>query len=214
MVSMQSPFENIFKLHGDKVPAVFKEQFLYTSDDPYLLVLEGEMLRVWHRPAWLKPLFWLMGKIGVFIPYTGENIPTRVEIRSGIDHMGQPFHSFNRHLDFPKPFSFNTVMLFDFASQELAERLGPKKMLLMTWKAEFSEPDRFSFQTKGVALQFGKKRVILPRWIWIWLGEVFFQQKALTNNTTRIKLLVKHPIFGAFFGYTGVFEVKKKTALR
>jgi hypothetical protein len=206
---MKSPFEHIFVQSRHEVPPVFQDQFLFSSDDPHLIILEGEMQHVWHRPKWLKPLFWLMGKLSIFIPYTGENIPTKVTIQSGKNNLGQPTHSFDRHLEFPNPYDFNTVMLFDPERDELAEKLGWKQILYMAWQGNLSKPDEFSFQTKSVALKFGDKKIWLPRWVWICLGEVLFTQKALSENTTSINLVVKHPLLGDFFGYQGIFEVKK-----
>jgi hypothetical protein len=71
-----------------------------------------------------------MGKLGIFIPYTGKNIPIKVTIQAGRNKLGQPTHKFDRHLGFPKPYDFNTVMLFDPVREELAEKLGWKHFII------------------------------------------------------------------------------------
>jgi hypothetical protein len=206
-----SPFTHIFEIDGVDIPDVFEAQFLHTPDDPYKLRMEGTMHKVWHNPAWLAPLFWLMGKFGLFIPYKGEDIPTTVEITPGHAEDNIPTHAFKRKIYFPKPYEFNTVMLYDPERRQLAEMLGPSYFLYMVWEAAFSPPDTFTFSTDAVALKFGKLKLWLPRWMWIWLGKVEFRQKShsMDDGLTSLDLVVKHPLFKDFFGYSGSFRAYK-----
>ena len=44
------------------------------------MTLEGVMHDVWHKPGWLGPVYWALGKLGVLVPYTGREVPTTVQI--------------------------------------------------------------------------------------------------------------------------------------
>lgn len=207
----RSPFTQIFKTDGADIPPAFRSQFLHTPDDPYKLRLEGTMHKVWHNPAWLGPLFWLMGKFGFFIPYKGEDIPAVVEITPGYIDGHIPTHAFNRQLHFPRPYAFNTVMLYDPGRGKVAEYLGPSGILYMVWDAAFSPPNTFTFSTDAVALRFDKLKLWLPRWMWMLLGKVEFRQTAdpTDSDLTSLDLVVKHPFFKDFFGYSGTFKINK-----
>src|SRR5262249_1264730 len=83
-----SLFDPIFAPFGDAVPPAFRDQFLLSPDDDHSIVLEG-MMEVWRRPAWIAPLFWLLGAAGILSGQTGRNIPTTVTIRAGRDADGE-----------------------------------------------------------------------------------------------------------------------------
>ena len=207
-----SPFTTIIGPHLDSVPQAFKDQFLYTPEDPYDLILEGVMEEIWHNPRWLRPLFWVMGKLGIFVPYTGRNVQATVTIQAGYDNEGNPYHTFNRHLKFPKPYNFNTIMAYDTKKDHLVEMLGPGGFLYMVWQADFTPQKEFTFKTQAVAIKIGKLKLWLPRWLWIWMGEVSFKQIAISDkdDTSQLEVAVKHPLFDNFFGYRGTFVVKNQ----
>ena len=165
------------------------------------------MEEVWHRPKWLAPLFWLMGKLGFFIPYVGKHIPARVTITAKQNADGQVLHIFNRHLSFPKPFSFNSTMLYDHKKDELAEMMGPSNLLYFTWVAAFEALNTFTFKSSKMAIQLLGFKIWLPRFLWMWLGEVDFRQTANPDDSTTIELAVRLPLFGDFFGYKGRYRV-------
>jgi hypothetical protein len=206
----KSPFEPIFASAQSQVPPAFRDQFLLSEDDPHTVLLAGRMKRVWHNPQWLGPLFWLIGKLGGFVPYQGEDIASSVRITAGTNAQGEPTHVFERHLEFRKPYDFNSVMLWDGKQDALADIIGLGGVLYFTYTSAFTPPDTFTFETKRMAIRLGNLKLWLPRWIWRpMFGKVYFHQKALSDTGFEMDLVIKHPLFGDFFGYEGVFEVKK-----
>lgn len=65
---IHSPLEPIFAGHH-AIPFAFAEQFLHGPHLPYGIKLVGVMHRIWHRPRFLTPLFYLLGKIGILVPF-------------------------------------------------------------------------------------------------------------------------------------------------
>src|SRR5215211_1083584 len=75
-----SPFEHIFAAYFEPLPAVLRDHYLISADTPYRVVLEGTMDRIWHRPAWLWPVFWLLIWIDLLFPETGTQIPATMTV--------------------------------------------------------------------------------------------------------------------------------------
>jgi hypothetical protein len=205
-----SPLEPIFAPHADQVPFAFREQFLHSADYPYGITLTGKMHSIWHKPRALHPLFWLLGNMGILVPYVGHDIPTTLVVEPGRDSAGQPYHSWKRTLGFEKPIYFNTTIVYDLRFKHVADLVGPKNILYMVWKAQFHPPATFTLDTAACALRFGRRKLWLPRPAWRWmLGVVRFIQRVddAQDDTMHIDLLISHPLFGEIFGYTGTFRV-------
>lgn len=58
---LNSPFEPVLGSEEIELPEVFQKQFLSAVDGNPEIILEGRMDKVWHRPAWLRPIFWSIG---------------------------------------------------------------------------------------------------------------------------------------------------------
>ncbi len=206
-MEQKSPFDKFFTPSIKQVPEVFRKQFLLTPENGNKIIFEGIMEEVWHKPKIFKPLFWLMGKLGFFIPYTGENIAARVEIIAEVDKNKQVVHKFKRNFFFPKPTSFNSIMFYDHEKEELAEMLGPFNILYFTWEAAYIAPNTFKFRSSKMAIQILGYKIWLPKFIWICFGFVEFNQFANEDGSTTIDMSVKLPILGDFFGYRGRFRI-------
>jgi hypothetical protein len=207
-----SPLEPVFAPYADQVPLAFREQFLYSADYPYGMTLDGEMHHIWHRPRWLMPLYWLLGKMGILVPHNADHIPTTLVVVPGIDANGLPFHKWCRTLQFKKPITFNTTIVYDPKLKEVVDLVGPKDILYMVWRARFHPPRTFTLDTEACALRFGQKHLWLPRWLWKFtLGTVRFIQEVdeAHDDTVHIDLLITQPLFGKIFGYTGTFRTTR-----
>jgi len=207
-----SPLEPIFAAHSGKVPFAFQEQFLHSPNNPYRIALEGTIHHAWHKPL-LHPLFWLLGKAGILIPKDGKDIKTVLEVVAGYYPNGEPYHQWNRTLYFQPPIHFNTVIVYDAQYRLVGDLVGPGNSIYLLWHAHFHPPTTFTLDTASCALQIGKQRLWMPRWLWpLLLGVVHFVQKIddVRQDTMRIDLLITHPIFGKIFGYDGTFHVTRK----
>ncbi len=78
----RSPLEPVFAGYTH-IPHAFAEQFFHGEDRPYGMTLEGVMHRIWHRPAVLGPVFRLLGKLGILVPYNAEDVSTSLVVQSG-----------------------------------------------------------------------------------------------------------------------------------
>lgn len=204
-----TPLIKVFEGYETVVPFAFKEQFLATPEREYDIVLEGKMHEIWHRPKWLKPLFILLGWLGILVPVTGKDVPARLGVVPGVSPDGEPFHEWNRTFDLPKPVHFNTTVVYDPKLKNIADLVGPGKSLHMVWDGVFSPPDKFTLDTISNAVRFGRRVFYLPKWLWALLfGRVKFVQRAhsLEGDKVDVDLRIIHPMFGEVFGYRGTFQ--------
>lgn len=214
---MNTPLASVFAGREAEMPLAFREQFLATPERPYDVVLEGVMHRIWYRPRWLKPLFFLLGRLGILVPLNGEGIPTRLEVVPGYLPNGEPFHEWNRTFDFEKPIFFNTRVVYDKRQNNLADLVGPDYRLHMVWEGRYRPPRTFTLETVTNGLRLGGRVFYLPKWIWLpLLGRVDFIQTARedTPDTVDVDLRILHPLFGEVFGYQGTFRTVQKPARR
>lgn len=206
---MNTPLAKVFAGHEETIPVAFKEQFLATPERDYDVVLEGVMHKIWHRPRWLKPLFYFLGKLGILVPKTGENIPARLEVLPGYLPDGAAYHEWNRTFAFEKPIRFFTRVVYDERQDNLADLVGPGYRLHMVWKGQYIPPRGFTLDTITNAVRIGNRVLYLPRWIWLpLLGRVQFMQTARADaeDTVDVDLRILHPLFGEVFGYQGTFR--------
>ncbi len=208
-MTFATPLQQVFEAYEHITPFAFKEQFLATPERPYNIVLEGVMHKIWHHPRWLKPLFYLLGKIGILVPQQGENIPAQLEVVPGYFANGQPYHEWNRTIAFAQPATFNTEVVYDERFENVADLVGNGRFLHMVWDAKFTPPHTFTLDTIANAIRLHNKLIYMPKWLWsLLLGSVKFIQHAYTDdpNKVDIDLRVVHPIFGEVFGYSGTFH--------
>jgi hypothetical protein len=206
---IRSPLEFVFAGH-ELIPFPFAEQFLHGEDLSFGMKLNGAMRRIWHRPAILNPLFWLLGKMGILVPHKAENVPTTLVVIPGQCTTYGVYHAWDRTLAFDKPIRFRTTIIYDRSIDKVVDLVGPKNFIYMVWDAKFHPPDTFTLDTNSCAFRIGKRKLWLPRWLWKFLlGTVKFSQKVDANrdDTVHIDLLITHPLFGKIFGYEGSFSV-------
>ncbi len=212
---MNTPLAKVFAGQENSLPLAFSEQFLATPEREYDVVLEGVMHCIWHNPKWLKPLFSLLGLLGILVPKTGESIPTKLEVVPGYLPNGEAYHEWNRTFAFDKPIHFNTRVVYDKRQDNLADQVGPGHRLHMVWKGQYVPPRTFTLETVTNAIRFGNKVFYLPKWIWLpLLGRVQFVQtaQAQAEDTVDVDLRIIHPLFGEVFGYRGTFRAVRYKA--
>ena len=201
---MPSPFE--FDLNSQALPSAFYQQYFYSADAPYSLVLEGNSDRVWHRPFWLWPVFLLLTWFEIFFPETGENIFTRLQIIGGRDSEGQPYHNWNRTFKFGRDRFFNARMTYNKELQAVTERMGPGGLLQIAWRIQFTSPDKLEISSTKCFVGFGKRRIYL----WpLFYPSVKVIETALSDDNIHVELVASHPLLGDIFGYSGTFTLRR-----
>jgi len=204
-----SPLEPVFAPFAGQIPLEFREQFLHSAGYPYGMVLEGVMHDVWHKPGWLRPVYWALGKLGILVPYNGREVPTSVRIVPGLFANGQVYQRWERTLRFEKPVRFNTTFIYDPDLRTVVELVGPGEIIAIAWACCFVPPGRLTLDTQACALSLLSRRWWLPRWLWrLMFGTMHFTQDvdAARDDTAHINLLIRHPLLGEVFGYRGTFR--------
>lgn len=163
------------------------------------------MHRVWHKPV-LRPMFWVLGKLGVLVGRTGTEVPTTLMIE--LTPKGQEWR---RTLRFDPPVQFNSRNTYDPVRQQVIEWVGPGKRLGMAWGISFQPPETLILDTSGWVLCLGTAPRALPDWLWPWtLGRADTVQRADTEDdrVIHIELVIRHALFGEMFGYSGTFQIQ------
>jgi hypothetical protein len=211
-----APMEAIFSGYAtESIPFPFREQFLRSPKEDFRVVLEGTLHRIWHRPRFLSPLFRLLARAQILLPYAGLEIPTTLEVGTGRLPDGRPFHVWDRVVSFSRPretVRFPTKIVYDPALDEVVDLVGPRDLFYMVWFARFHPPTDLTLDTAAVAVQAGGRLWWLPRWLWRWtVGTVRFLQRAesVSSNRIRISIRISHPLFGDVFGYDGTFQTRR-----
>lgn len=201
---MLSPFEAV--LDKSVLPTVFQEQFLLSVESAYTVQFEGRMNRIWHRPAWLGPVFRLLARFNILFAETGRDVAASMRIIGGRDGQHQPLHRWNRTFTFTPPRYFNAVMTYDTRRKAVTEYMGPGGFIQMMWNVNFLAPDQIEISTQKCYLALGRLRVALPRFL---SPSVRALETAFGEDSIRIELTVSHSRFGPVFGYEGQFQVRR-----
>src|SRR5688572_14191472 len=149
-----SPMKPIFAGFAEaEVPRAFREQFFRAPAEGFRVVLEGTLHRVWQRPWWLAPLFRAFSAMGILLPFTGREVPTRLVVGTGRLPDGAPYHLWDRYVRFPRrEVRFPTKIVYDADLDEVVDLVGPKDALYMVWYARFHPPTDLTLATAAVAL--------------------------------------------------------------
>jgi hypothetical protein len=209
---MASPFSEVLKPYQDELPVAIQEQYLCPADAPYEIVLGGQMKTIWHRPAWLYPIFWLLSKADVLFPETGENIPTVLVVSSKRNEKGEPIQTWERTFHFPNHIRrhYKSTMYYDPESKRISELQGPRDIFEEIAEIHFTPPDTLEFLTVKSVLRLGQIRLPIPRKLWI-TAHVVQQVNLSEGETSRVTLTITHGLLGAIFGYEGIFRTTRRT---
>lgn len=212
MSQPDTPFTQALASSAAQLPGVFRVQFLLAPEESERTLLEGEMLRVWIGHRWMRPIFAVLGRLGILVGQMGEHIPTTLLITASRGSQGEPRQAYDRTLRFASPAHFNTIMAYVPDAGRAAEYFGPGHRLFMLWEIDFHALDRLTMQTAAFGVRLFGRHWSLPRGLGRWLGGAAdFEQLALADppDCTRINLIMRHPLFGSVFGYEGVFHVRR-----
>jgi hypothetical protein len=204
--SLPSPFAKALAGHAAELPPAFREQFLLAPEDQHAMLFEGCMDRVWHRPAWLWPVFWLLTRPNILFPETGADVPATMTIVAGRDGHGQSHQRWDRTFAFRTPRRFDAIMGYDSERGQIVELFGRRELLEIAWDVRFHPPDTMEIVTHRVALRLGCRRLPIPRSFCVSVRAV---ERAVRDDMITIKLRLTAPLLGTIFGYSGAFRLRR-----
>ena len=207
--SLDTPFRAVLAPHIAVLPPALRDHYLVSATTPYRIVLEGRMDRIWHRPAWLWPLFWFLTLADMLFPETGVDVPAIMTVTGGRDRQGRPYQTWNRSFQFPRSRCFNAMMIFDDQVACPVERLGPGQLLQMAWDVQFHAPATIEIRTTGCGLRIGQQYMRLPRFCYPTVRAIEIALPA-RDDAIHIDLSIEHPLLGRIFGYEGTFFLRRE----
>jgi hypothetical protein len=209
IVPQGSPFQRVLAADLRTLPPVLRDHYLVAADTPYRIVLEGTMDRIWHRPAWLRPFFWLLTWADLLFPETGAHIPATMIVTGRRTGTGQEYQTWDRTFAFPHLRHFNAVMVYNPDRACVVEHLGPAHILHIAWDIRFQPPAAIEIVATGCALYLGRLRISLPRFLYPSVRAV--ETAVLErNDTIHIDLTMTHTWLGPIFGYAGTFVLRRE----
>ncbi len=213
---MSSPLSPLFP-DPERLPAVFRRQFLHSPENEGDVLIEGVLDEVWYRPRWLGPFFWLLERAGILIAERAENVRTTLRVEARYDRDGQPYHLwYRRFYGEERVKKFDVKVIYDRASERAVDVVGHRGRLALGWDVRFIEPDTLKLDVIAAGLRTDKRIVWLPSWLWpLMFGREEFTQKVVSvaENRISINLLIRHPLFGPVFCYRGTFTVGSEPSL-
>jgi uncharacterized protein len=206
---VQSPFFPVLGGASRDMPEVLRDQYLVRPDDPFRVVLEGTMDRIWHRPFWLWPFFRLLAVFDILFPEQGTNVEASMVVEGLHDGQGIGLQTWLRLFRFGRTRSFDATMAFDVRRARVVEHVRPGGLLEIVWKVNFEPPATIQILTEGMRCGLGRYRMSLPRWAAV---EVRASETALEDHSEMIAvhLVVRQAWLGEIFGYAGQFRVRRE----
>jgi hypothetical protein len=202
-VRSDGPFSQLLATQVDELPQQFADQLLLRAEDKCLVLVEGEMLRVWHRPKWITPALWLLSHVNTLFPETGDHVPVTMTIRAS-NRNGRTIQVWDREFRFPRRRRFVGQLAYDEQLAAVVERFGPGSCLELIWTVRFEAPGTFVIEASQWRFQFASVTLQIPG---VLTGSVIASQFVDPEivNGIRMGLTVKSPLLGEFFGYEGLF---------
>lgn len=201
MSKQQDPiFKQILGSQWDKLGKVIQNHyFLKPYSDDYICV-KGEMDEIYHSPiAKILIPFGLL--FGAIVPYNRKKVPIDVHYSSKPE---------NSKLDWDRVFKLSPTNEFHFKSymelqqgNEVIEyvRFEVGLKLLVT-----AEEGALIFRDNGYVWKiFGINIPIPMNWIF---GNAYIEERPLDDKKFSMKMIIKHPLFGDLFRYSGKFTFK------
>jgi hypothetical protein len=213
-VAPASPFAVAWGELAEAVAPVFRLQYLLEQPGEAALLV-GTVGRVWHRPRWLHPFFWLLGAVRILFPDVGHSVPAVMLVRVERDGpasagrgTGAVRHTWYRTFFFPAPRHFDAQLRFDDQLGRIVERVGRSGILEVVWHIRPLSARTIGITTEGMALRAGPLRIWLPRLLHV---DVWALERAdpVHEDTLHLDLCMTHPLVGPLFGYSGTFQVSQ-----
>ncbi len=191
-------FKAIFAEQWKNLPPVMHKHYANRPFSQDVVTVKGVMK---IEVSWLARLLSpLMRIAGALVPFAGENIPVTVHFRSEPNTNTYTLDRIFYFADKP-PYHFHSRMLpvSDHAIIEFM-KIG------IGWHASYRyEGKKILIEHLGYKMKLLGKFILLPlEWL---LGKGYAEEEALNDNTFRMYMDLRHPLFGKVYAYSGEFSV-------
>lgn len=149
-------------------------------------------------PALMRPVLWMVSRLGALLHRTGRAVPTQVE-----KFMSGPRLQWRRTLRWPD----GRVLRFDSAWElqpngHVIEFVNPWLGLQMQ---PFVVGRQLHYRGVRFILRFGRRTLGIPEWMA--LGHTTIAEEAIDDRHFTMDFRMTHPVLGQVFRYSGCFEV-------
>ena len=173
-----------------QLPPVLQAHYQYekNSDIGYLNI---------EYPSYMQPYFTLLHRLGALINRRGKKIPTTVEKQMQGDRQ-----YWNRTIQFPdnKSILFKSIWVHD-RGNELIEYVNPFIGLRMRVHIE---NDKLHYEGVNFVLKIRGRLIPIPEWLFLGHTTIIEAQKG--DDEFEMDFIVKHPLLGRVFRYSGKFK--------
>jgi len=171
--------------------------FLAPYTNNYICV-KGEMDEIYH--SWFAKLLIPFGLIfGAIVPFNKKQVPIDVHYNS---HPGDPNLYWDRVFKFKgrKAFHFKSHMEQQTGNEVIEfVRFGVGMKLAVT-----AEDGALVFRDKGYIWRILGINIPMP--INLLFGNAYIEERPINNEHFSMKMIIKHPLFGVMFRYSGTFS--------
>jgi hypothetical protein len=191
-------FKSIFAEEWKNLPPVMHKHYANRPFSHDVVTATGTMK---VEIFWLARLFSPFMRIaGVLVPYAGKNIPVTVRFRS------EP-NTNTYTLD--RVFHFSGKAPYHFCSRMLPLEDNTIIELMKTvvgWHASYRyDGKKILLEHRGYKIKLFGKLISLPlEWL---LGKGYAEEEALNDDTFRMYMDLRHPLFGKVYAYSGEFSI-------
>ena len=201
MKDKQTPiFKQILGSQWNNLGKVIQNHYFLKPFSTDYISVHGEMDEIYHSQiAKLLIPFGLL--FGAIVPYNRKNVPIDVHYNS------QPDSS---KLCWDRVFRISPVNQFHFKSymeqqtgNEVIEyvRFGVGMRLLVT-----AEDGALIFRDNGYVWKISGLKIPIP--MQLVFGNAYIEERPIDDENFSMKMIIKHPLFGILFRYSGQFSFK------
>lgn len=193
-------FQSIFGKQWDSLPPVMHKHYANRPYSNDAVTVEGVMkVELSAFARLLSPILQLSGAL---VPYAGDDIPVTVHFR------GEPESSaycFDRifHFSDKKPYHFRSRMV-PVGGDEVVEFMS----IGIGWHARYRyDGQKILIEHRGYKIKLFGKMIRLPlEWF---LGIGYAEEEAISDDSFRMYMDIRHKLLGRIYAYSGEFTVKE-----
>jgi len=196
-------FKQILGNNWDNLGKVIQDHYFLRPYSTDYICVTGEMDEIYHSTfAKLLIPFGLI--FGAIVPYNDNSVPIEVHYNS---------NSNNSQLNWDRVFKLNKHKPFHFKSymeqqkeNEVIEyvRFGVGMRLAVT-----ANEGAIIFHDLGYVWKIFGVKIPLP--INLLFGNAYIEERPIDDTHFSMKMIIKHPLFGILFRYSGQFTFIKNT---
>lgn len=194
----QPIFKSVFAKQWESLPAVMHKHYAnrgYTSDR---VTVDGKVkIEISFFAKLISPFMRLTGALA---PYAGNDVPVTVHFDS---EKNSNVFCFNRIFNYPNrpPYHFRSRMI-PAGGNEVIEYMP----VAICWHAAYSfDGQKIVMTHLGYKIKAFGRMFSLP--LELILGKGYAEEQAISNDSFRMYMDIRHPLFGKVYAYSGEFKI-------